>query len=82
MLKPANFPVAATVETDANLLGRGYAYASCGQLQACWFHSVRARDWRVLWLFEDYDDAVPFGLKFDGQMCGPQSIRGWQASRT
>lgn len=81
MIKPANFTVAATVETSVSLLDAGSAYNLSDNLEGRWFRSIRARDGRVLWLFESVDDAILFGLKFAGLLGSSISVAEWQSSR-
>ena len=72
---------AATVETDLHLLEAGSTYADSGCLQSGWFRSIRARDQRILWLFEDVEDAMLFQMKFGGVQRGKIAVSDWQRMR-
>lgn len=76
-----DFPVSATVEGDLSQHDAGYQYAASGQLQGRWFRAVRARDARVLWLFEIDEDAVQFACKFGGQPSRCVVVSDWQGHR-
>ena len=78
VLNKSNFVVAAAVETDVKVLDFGHAYASSQQIQSGWFRAIRASDERILWLFEDYDEAVQFVMKFGGVFRGARSVASWQ----
>jgi hypothetical protein len=77
----SNLSYAATVETDLVLLGAGSTYADSGSLQSGWFRSIRARDQRILWLFQNVEDAMLFNCKFDGTQKGTVAISVWQGLR-
>ena len=75
------FPVAATVETDLARYEEAFRYCTSARFKARWYRSVRMRDERVLWLFEDEEDAILFVLRFDGELRGPIRLSNWQAFR-
>ncbi len=77
----SNLSYAATVETDLAQLGAGSTYADSGCLQSGWFRSIRARDQRILWLFENVEDAMLFNCRMDGTQRGRIAISTWQGCR-
>lgn len=79
LLDRINFPISATVETDADLRDEGLAYISSGEMQSRCYRSIRGRDWKVLWLFESEEDAARFERRFGGEASnGTVDRSAWQ----
>ncbi|WP_170003237.1 hypothetical protein [Pseudopontixanthobacter vadosimaris] len=80
LLERTNFPISATIETDADLRDVGLAYISSGQMRSRCFRSIRARDYKVLWLFNDEKDAEQFRDRFGGTDAAEVSLHDWNSA--
>lgn len=73
------FPVVATVENDLARYEEAFRYCTSAKFKARWYRSVRMRDERVLWLFEDEEDAILFACRMGGEPRGLLCLSYWQA---
>lgn len=81
LINPPQFEVAATVESDIVQYEAGYHYASSDHIQGMWVRSIRPRDGRVLWLFQNDEDAILFAFMFGGEIRTPVPLNKWLAQR-
>lgn len=75
------FPVAATVETDLARYEEAFRYCTSARFKARWYRSVRMRDERVLWLFEDEEDAILFVCRMGGDPHCSIRLSDWLCER-